>query len=91
MLASAVALAGCEPEDFLTWATVLEVDEVVPTDVQDPEHAEEDDLREPEAGWRVQLLLEDGSAISLTYSGERRYEPGERVRVLRTPDGKLLL
>lgn len=90
LLAAAAGLAGCEADDFAAWATVVGVDELEARDSVDERSAPYEEQLVPEAGWRVELRLDDGSAMSVTRSG-RRYEPGERVRVLKTPEGRLLL
>jgi hypothetical protein len=45
----------------------------------------------PEVAWQVEVRLEDGSAVTVTHQGPRRYEAGERVRVLLDEEGALLL
>jgi len=44
-----------------------------------------------EVGWRVEVRLDDGKAVTVTHAGTRRYEPGERVRLLLDAQGALLL
>lgn len=88
---AAAALGGCEEDDLATWATVVEVDELESRSAVDERSAPYEEQLEFDPAWRVELQLDDGAAISLVRSGERRFEPGERVRVLKTPDGRLLL
>jgi outer membrane lipoprotein SlyB len=45
----------------------------------------------PEVAWQVEVRLDDGAAVTVIHNGPRRYEPGERVRLLVDPDGALLL
>ena len=45
----------------------------------------------PEVAWQVEVRLDDGSAVTVTHEGARRYKPGERVRVLLDEAGALLL
>ena len=44
----------------------------------------------PEVAWKVEVRLDDGSEVTVTTHG-RRYEPGERVRLLEDEHGELLL
>jgi len=37
------------------------------------------------------VRLDDGSAVIVVYHGPQRYEPGDRVQLLRAHDGGLLL
>jgi len=45
----------------------------------------------PEVGWRIAVHLDDGADITVTYVGERRYAPGDRVRLFRGSDGTPML
>ena len=45
----------------------------------------------PEVAWQVEVRLDDGPAVTVIHNGPRRYEPGERVRLLVDPGGALLL
>lgn len=44
----------------------------------------------PEVAWQVTVRAEDGSEITVI-EPERRYQPGERVRLLNGKEGPLLL
>lgn len=44
----------------------------------------------PEVAWKVTVRAEDGSEITVI-EPERRYQPGERVRLLNSKEGPLLL
>ncbi len=91
LLAMAAGLAGCEADDFVAWATVVGVDELEAQDAVDERSAPYEEQLQADPAWRVELRLDDGSTVRVTRNGERRYEPGDRVRVLRTADGRLLL
>lgn len=91
LVAAAVFLAGCEPDDFTAWATVVGVEEIDAGESAEAPASSYEDLRAPEPGWRIELRLDDGAMASVTHSHGRRYEPGERVRVLKARDGGLLL
>jgi outer membrane lipoprotein SlyB len=87
----AVQLAGCEAEDFVTWATVLDVQDADAAPLPKDLDLRDDDLRIPEVGWKLELRLDDGETVSVTRNGGRRFQPGDRVRLLRSDDGELLL
>lgn len=90
-LIAALALAGCQAEKPLVGGVVLNVKEIdLGLETRDPAKRYEDPLF-PEVGWQVEVQLDDGSAVSVPHTGARRYEPGERVRLLRQEDGELLL
>jgi hypothetical protein len=91
ILAATAALGGCEADDFLARGTVVAVDEIEASEPADEAGGPFGDLRDAEPDWRVKVLLDDGSVLTVTYRGERRYGAGERVRLLKTPDGELLL
>jgi len=84
-------LAACEGDDFAIGATVLGVEEVEAGKQPEELTLRDEDLRIPEVGWRIELRLDDGGNVSLERSGGRRLQPGERVRVLKSDDGELLL
>jgi hypothetical protein len=91
LLAALLALAGCVHEEPTVAGTVLSVLEVdLGGEPDNPAKYYEDPLV-PEVAWQVEVRLDDGSAVTVLHNGPRRYEPGERVRVLRDPDGPLLL
>lgn len=71
--------------------TVLHVEEVERVEQAELDWRHYEDPLVPEVGWRVEVRLDDGSAVTLTHAGTRRYEPGERVRLLVDSQGELLL
>lgn len=90
-LAAAAALAGCEAEDFITWGTVVGVQEIEASEPSDEPAGSYEDLRIPEVAWRIEVRTDDGADVSVTQSGGRRHEPGDRVHLLKRDDGELLL
>lgn len=94
LLAAALALAGCQLEQPTLGGTVVSVMEAERG--EDLAYLEEsakhyDDPLVPEVGWKVEVRLDDGSAVTVIQTGPRRHEPGERVRLLRDAEGALLL
>ena len=63
----------------------------IPLDAVGPSTKRYADPLVPEVAWRVQVRLEDGRAVTVTETGERRYEPGQRVRVVLSENDALLL
>lgn len=45
----------------------------------------------PEVAWKVTVRLEDGAEVTFLRDDRHRYEPGERVRLINSEDGPLLL
>lgn len=92
LAAALLALAGCQLQEPTLPGTVVSV---VPLEREAPEREESsrhyEDLLVPEVAWQVEVRLEDGSELTLTYEGPRRYEAGERVRVLLQEERALLL
>lgn len=91
MLALALGLAACQIEPATTPGTILsvrEAQEVLPDELL---KFDDDHLALPEVAWKVEVELEDGSHVTATHTGARRYMPGERVRLLIDADGALLL
>lgn len=91
LVAAGFLAAGCDTDDFTIGATVIAVQEI--DDGKEPEELtrRDEDLRIPEAGWHIELRLDDGEQVSLERNGGRRYQPGERVHVLKNDEGDLLL
>jgi outer membrane lipoprotein SlyB len=90
-LSVAASLSGCEADEFTVWATVVGVEEV-DSGQQPPElNLRDEDIRIPEVGWKIELRTDDGQTASVQRQGSRHYEPGERVQVIRTDQGDLLL
>ena len=87
----AAILQGCEADEFTVWATVVDVQEL-DTGPQPPELTlRDEDIRIPEVAWKIEVRTDDGQTASVQRQGTRHYEPGERVRVIRTDEGDLLL
>lgn len=92
LAAALLVLAGCqlqEPTLPGIVVSVIQVERPEPEGEDSPKHYE--DLLVPEVAWRVEVRLEDGSAVTVTHQGPRRYEAGERVRVLLDEERALLL
>lgn len=87
----AANVSGCDADDFAVWATVVGVEELD----AGPQPAEltlrDEDIRIPEVAWRIELRTDDGQTVNVQRQGSRHYEPGERVQLIRTDDGDLLL
>ena len=92
LAAALLALAGCQLQEPTLPGTVVSV---VAIEQGEPEGEESvkyyEDPLVPEVAWQVEVRLEDGSAVTVTHQGWRRYETGERVRVLLDQEGALLL
>ena len=89
--AAALALAGCQVEPATAPGTVLSVEEAKQHLPEELVKFDDDNLRVPEVAWQVEVQLDDGSQVTATHTGSRRYAPGERVRLLIDADGALLL
>ena len=87
-----LALAGCQLQEPTLPGTVVSVAAI---EGSEPELEDSAKYYEhplvPETAWRVEVRLEDGTAVPVTHEGPRRYEPGARVRVLLDEEGALLL
>jgi hypothetical protein len=90
-LALALALAGCQVQERTAPGTVVGVQEARPALSEELLQFDDDNLRFPEVAWKVEIQLDDGSHVTATTSGARRYLPGERVRLILDADGALLL
>jgi hypothetical protein len=91
LVAALVVLAGCQLQEPTLRGTVVHV-----VGVEEPEERDESGKSYeppivPEVAWQVEVRLDDGSAVTVTHEGPRRYEPGERVRLLVDEAGALLL
>jgi hypothetical protein len=91
-LAALLALAGCQLQEPTLPGTVVSVVAIEPSEAEREDSAKyyEHPLV-PEVAWQVEVRLKDGSAVTVTHEGARRYQPGERVRVLLDQGGALLL
>jgi len=92
LLAVLLALAGCQLQERALPGTVVGVVAIERAEPEAEESAKyyEDPLV-PKVAWQVEVRLQDGSAVTVTHEGPRRYEAGDRVRVLRDEEGALLL
>ena len=86
----ALALAGCQLDEPTIGGTVVAVTEAEGGEdfEESPRYYEPPVV--PEVAWKVEVRLDDGSDVTVTSRG-RRYEPGERVRLLKDEYGELLL
>lgn len=92
LIAALLVLSGCQLEEPLAWGTVISVQDAERGEYsQEPAKHDDDHPLVPEVGWEIVVELDDGGAVTLTRNGGRRYEPGERVRLLVDDDGALLL
>ncbi len=92
VLAALLALAGCQFQERTLPGTVVSV-VALERPAQETEESPKyyEDPLVPEVAWQIEVRLEDGSAVTVTHAGRRRYEAGERVRVLLDQEGALLL
>lgn len=90
-VALALFIAGCQVQDPAAGGTVLSVQEEKQYLPEDLVKFDDDNLRFPEVAWQVEVELDDGSRVTTSHTGERRYLPGERVRVILDEQGALLL
>jgi hypothetical protein len=90
-LAAAALVGACQLEEPIAWGTVVSAEELVygEDEVNLPKYYEHP--LAPEADWEIVVQLDDGAAVTLMHNGTRRYEPGERVRLLIDEAGTLLL
>jgi hypothetical protein len=92
LVAALLALAGCQLQEPTQPGTVVSV---VAIELSEPEGERSakyyEDPLVPEVAWQVEVRLKDGRAVTVTHEGPRRYEAGERVRVLVDKERALLL
>jgi hypothetical protein len=94
LLVAFLALAGCRMDDPMPGGTVLrvvEVERAPDLSVLEQNARVYEDPLVPEVAWQVDVRLDDGSEVTVTTQGERRHEPGDRVRLLVDREGELLL
>ena len=91
LVAALVALAGCEFDEPTLGGTILSVVEADRGGEADPSPKAYEDLRVPEVAWQVEVRLDDGAELTVIHNGDKRYAPGDRVRLLKAEDGELLL
>jgi hypothetical protein len=89
LIAALLALAGCQIDEPTLGGTIVGVAEA---DLgREPSPKQYEDPLVPEVAWKVDVRLDNGDEVTVIHNGERRYAPGERVRVLKAEDGELLL
>jgi outer membrane lipoprotein SlyB len=88
--AALLALAGCQFQEPTVRGTVVAVTEIPVEGLEESARHYEQPLV-PEVAWKVQVRLDNGRALTVTQGGERRYRPGERVRLLIDAENALLL
>ena len=92
LAAALLALAGCQLQDATLPGTVVSVVAVEDLELELEESAKRyEDPLWPEVAWEIQVRLEDGTDVTVTHEGPRRYESGDRVRVLIEEERALLL
>ena len=94
LLAATLALAGCQLDEPLLGGTVVSVMEAErgeDFEYREPSPKDYEDISVPEVAWQVEVRLDDGVEVTVIHQGPRRYEAGERVRLLVDSDGALLL
>ena len=91
LVALILALAGCQLQEATLRGTVIAVTEVPQAEELEESAKQYEPPVVPEVAWKVQVQLDDGSAVTVTTQGPRRYEAGERVRLLKDEAGELLL
>jgi hypothetical protein len=91
LIAALVALAGCQFDEPTLGGTILSVVEADRGGEADPSPNSYENLLVPEVAWQVEVRLDDGAELTVIQNGDKRYAPGDRVRVLKAEDGELLL
>lgn len=91
LLGAAVLLGACGTREPIAEGTVVNVQEIVQHEERDDSGRYYEPPMVPEVAWKVDVRLDDGSEVSLGHKGEKRYAPGERVRLLIDDEGALLL
>jgi hypothetical protein len=86
-----LALAGCQIQERTVPGTVVSVLDLPAREQPEDSGKHYEDPLVPEVAWKIQVRLDDGTEVTTTHAGSRRYEPGERVRLLLNEDGALLL
>ncbi len=91
LIAALLSLAGCQLDEPTLGGTVLSSVEAEQAEEREESAKYYEPALVPEVAWRVEVRLDDGRAVTVTTHGQRRYEPGARVRLLLDPEGGLLL
>jgi hypothetical protein len=89
VLTLALALGACTA-DAVVGGVVESVREVDLSPLEERATSYEHPLV-PEVAWKVTVRMDDGAEVSFMRGDERRYEPGERVRLINSEGGPLLL
>lgn len=91
LIAALLALGACTspaPSEIIVWATV-ERSQDLGTAEEAPAYYEHP--LAPDAGAEIVLRLDDGNKVTVVNGAERRFEPGQRVRVVVGSHGAFLL
>ena len=91
LLAAGLALSACGMREPIAEGIVVSVQEIVQDEPRDESGRYYEPPMVPEVAWTVEVRLDDGSEVTLGHHGDKRYTPGERVRVLIDDEGALLL
>ena len=91
LLGAAVLLGACGTHEPIAEGTVLSVREVVQQEERDDSGRYYEPPIVPEVAWKVEVRLDDGSELTFGHKGDKRYVPGERVRLLIDDERALLL
>ena len=92
LVATLLALAGCQLRDPTVGGTVINVTEAPASEHVEPAPKYYEDPVVPEVAWQVDVRLDNGNTTTVIQKGGgRRYAPGERVRLILDQDGALLL
>ena len=91
LIALVLALAGCQPQEPTLRGTVVSVVEAVQPEPHDDSGRQYEPPLVPEVAWKIRVQLDDGADVIVKHQGAKRYEPGERVRLVVAADGALLL
>lgn len=91
LLAAGLLLAACGTREPIAEGTVVSVQEIVQHEERDDSGRYYEPPMVPEVAWKVDVRLDDGSELTLDHTGDKRYAPGERVRLLIDDEGALLL
>ena len=86
-----LVLGACGTHEPIAEGTVVSVQEIVQDEERDESARSYEPPLVPEVAWAVEVQLDDGSALTLGHKGDKRYAPGERVRLLLDEEGALLL
>lgn len=91
LLAAILALGGCQVDEATVGGTIVNIMEAERFEERDESGKHYEGPLVPEVAWKLDVRLDDGSELTLTHEGPRRFEAGDRVRLLVDEDGALLL